>query len=179
MKQRTPLIASILSALALTGCAGPQSVSLGTDDPCQSLHEVVADYPSGFADFRGKASNFNLLTVYRAKEQIIDGECEIWAWNQQDTAYACTVTAPSQDVAAQRHERTRDFIQSCLGNAWRASDVERIRDGEAGGIITRFSSPESPAMVSVHSIIRTTGAQDQRSTALYIGSPARIDSLTE
>lgn len=179
MTQRTPLIVSTLAGLILSGCAGQQTVSPGTDDPCQTLKAVIDDYPNGFAAFRGKARNTNLLTVYQAKEQLIEGQCEIWAWNQQDTAYACTVTAPDQDVAEQRHERTREFLQSCLGSNWESSEVERIRDAVPAGIVTRFTSPNSPAVVSVHSIIRATGARQQRSTALYIGSPARVDTLTE
>lgn len=179
MTQRTPLIVSTLAGLILTGCAGQQAVSPGTDDPCQTLHAVIDDYPNGFANFRGKARNTNLLTVYQAKEQIIDGQCEIWAWNQQDTAYACTVTAPNQEVAEQRHARTRDFLQSCLGDTWESSEVERIRDAVPAGVVTRFTHPNSQAVVSVHSIIRTTGSRQQQATGLYIGSPARVDTLTE
>lgn len=177
--QRTPLLISTLASLVLAGCSGVQTVSPGTKDPCQTLHAVIDDYPNGYASFRGKARNTNLLTVYQAKEQIIDGQCEIWAWNQQDTAYACTVSAPDQEVAQKRHERTREFLQSCLGSAWQLSEVERIRDAVPAGVVTRFSNPGSAAVVSVHSIVRTTGARRQLSTGLYIGSPARIDILTE
>lgn len=179
MKQWTPLVVSSLVGLALAGCSGTQPVTVGTEDPCQTLHQVIDDYPNGFANFRGKARNTNLLTVYQAKEQIIDGQCEIWAWNQQDTAYACTVSAPDHDTAQQRHERTRDFLQSCLGSTWQFSEVERIRDAVPAGIVTRFNNPDASAVVSVHSIVRITGNREQLSTGLYIGSPARIDTLTE
>ncbi|WP_111498398.1 MULTISPECIES: hypothetical protein [Marinobacter] len=169
----------LLSCTLLAGCSGWQSVSLGSDDPCASLQAVVADYPDGFASYRGKASSYNLLTVYRAKEQLVSGHCEIWAWDQTDAAYACNLNAPNAEVAEQRWQKTDQFVQQCLGADWERTEFSRERNGDAAGNGSRYAPPQGEPVVSVHSISRSGGPRTQRTTSLYIGSPARVDKLTE
>lgn len=169
---------TLIAVATLSGCAG-QTVSLGSDDPCAALQAVIADYPTGFAQYRGKASNYNLLTVYRAKEELVNGHCEIWAWDQADVAYACNVAAPTAEVAQQRQERTNQFVSSCLGEDWKRETRQRSRDDKFAGSATRYSRPGTEAVVSVHSITRTEGPGERRQTSLYIGSPGRVDQLTK
>lgn len=170
---------ALLSATSLAGCTGLQSLSSGSDDPCATLQAVIADYPTGFAHYRGKASNYNLLTVYRAKEELVNGHCEIWAWDQTDVAYACNVAAPTAEVAQQRQERTNQSVERCLGSDWQSETRQRTRDGKVAGTATRYTRAGSGAVVSVHSIIRSEGPGARRQTSLYIGSPGRVDQLTQ
>ncbi|MDC0660969.1 hypothetical protein [Marinobacter sp. SS21] len=80
-------IALALVALGLTGCASNTSqLQAGTEDPCATLHAVIADYPNCFSSLRGKADHFASATVYRATAELIAGHCQIWSWGQGDSA---------------------------------------------------------------------------------------------
>ncbi|WP_291831025.1 hypothetical protein [Marinobacter sp.] len=159
-----------LTSAALAGCSSLQSVTSGTDDPCATLQDIVADYPTGFADFRGSSSNFTSVTIYRAKEQLIKGHCEIWAWGNGDSAYTCTVSAPDRAVAETLHARAATELAECLGSNWQAEKSVRERDGKPAGERIQFTSGEAKApSVALHRV------EDHRrhSVYLYIGTGAR------
>lgn len=171
-------VLSMLAAGTLAGCSS-QSLTLGSNDPCTDLKAVVADYPSGFSDFRGKANQFNLLTIYAAKRELIEGHCEIWAWNQADAAYVCTANAPNVEVADARWEKADRAVSQCLGDSWQRQEQARTRDEDAAGHLVRYTLDGTPAVISIHSIIRKGGPRDRLSTSLYVGSPARVNELTQ
>lgn len=157
-------------ALSLTGCAYQESLKSGTENPCATLKNIVTDYPTGFASFRKGGSDFRAVTIYRAKEELIRGHCEVWAWGNADSAYVCTVSAPDPEVATERYTQAVEQVSGCLGPDWVAEEGARERDGEAAGVATRFQSHD-PGMpvVAIHNV------KDRwhRSVYLYIGSPAR------
>jgi hypothetical protein len=167
MTNRTPqpFIAMILG-LALTGCSAPQKLTLGVDDPCASLKVIIADYPSGFADYRGNATNFNAMTVFSAKEQIIKGHCEVWSWTNNDSAYVCSANTPNDEVATARYNAAVSSISQCIGNTWESAERDRVRDGEKAGVATHFKSPDpADPDVSVHRVA-TRGSS---SVYVYVG----------
>ncbi len=131
---------------------------------------VLVDSSTEFASFRRGRSDFSSVTIYRAKEELIKGHCEIWAWGNADSAYVCTVGAPDPKVATARYIQAVEQVSSCLGAEWSFEEDARKRDGQTDGIATRFRHPDSTKpVVSVHNI------EDhlRRSVYLYIGSPAR------
>lgn len=157
-------------AFSLTGCAFQETLKSDTENPCASLKNIVADYPTGFDSYRKGRSDFSAVTIYRAKEELIRGHCEVWAWGNADSAYVCTVGAPDPEVAVTRYNQAVEQVASCLGPTWVSSEVARERDGEAAGVATRFRSQDAQTpVVSVHNV------EDRwrRSVYLYIGSPAR------
>lgn len=166
---RLPLSIALV-ALSMTGCAFQEQIQSGTDDPCATLQDVVADYPSEFASFRKGGSNFRSLTIYRAKEELIRGHCEIWAWGNGDSAYVCTVGAPDPEVANSRYSQAVEKVSGCLGPEWVAQEKARERNGEAAGVATRFQqqSDQTP-VVSVHNV----DDRGRHSVYLYIGTPSR------
>ncbi|MET4027086.1 hypothetical protein ABIE59_002621 [Marinobacter sp. MBR-99] len=175
---RNPTAALIvtLASAALAGCSNFQPLSSGTEDPCATLHNIVTDYPTGFADYRGSSSNFNSVTIYRAKEQLIKGHCEIWAWGNGDSAYTCTVSAPDKAVAETLHARAANELSECLGPEWQSEQGVRERDGQPAGEVTRFTSGQASApAVSLHRV------EDHRrhSVYLYIGTGARSPQQTD
>lgn len=167
MTSRTPqpFIAMILG-LTLTGCSVTQKLTLGVDDPCASLKAIIADYPSGFAQYRGSANNYNTMTVFSAQEQIIKGHCEIWSWANNDSAYVCSVNAPNDEVAAARYNTAVSSTSQCIGNTWQSAERDRVRDGEKAGVATHFKSsdPADPA-VSVHRV----AFRGSSSVYVYVG----------
>lgn len=169
MMTRLPLSFALV-ALALSGCAFQDNLTSGTDDPCATLQNIVADYPTGFADFRKGGSNFRSLTIYRAKEELIRGHCEVWAWGNGDSAYVCTVGAPDLDVASSRYNQAVEKVSACLGPEWVSEEKPRERDGEAAGVASVFQHEDkrSPAV----SVQRVEDRSSQ-SVYLYIGSHGR------
>lgn len=163
----------LLIGFSLSGCAVQEKLSLGVEDPCASLQNIVADYDSGFASYRGKASSFNSMTVFRAKEQIISGHCEVWAWANDDSAYICSSTAPNEDVARTMYEKSIASVGRCIGNAWtQEAEAERIRDGEAAGVATRFFAQEAGKPgIAVHRV----DYRRDNSVYIYIGPTSRRD----
>ncbi|GGC77003.1 hypothetical protein [Marinobacter halophilus] len=159
-----------LTSVALTGCSNLQPITSGTDDPCATLHDVVSDYPSGFAEFRGSASNYNTVTIYRAKEQLIKGHCEIWAWGNGDTAYSCSVSAPDKAVAETLYSRASEQLAQCLGSEWSSETSLRDRDGKPAGERIRFS--HSDDRVPAVSLNRVED-RSRQSVYLYIGPTTR------
>ena len=166
---RLPLSLTLV-ALSLTGCAFQNSLQSGTDDPCATLKGIVADYPAEFAAFRKGGTNFRSLTIYRAKEELIRGHCEVWAWGNGDSAYVCTVGAPDLDVANSRYNQTVAKVSDCMGPEWTSEEKARERDGKAAGMATLFKREdrESP-VVSVHRV----EDRSSQSVYLYIGSSGR------
>ncbi|WP_421911901.1 hypothetical protein [Marinobacter sp.] len=159
-----------LLAFSLGGCALQETLQSGTDDSCATLKGIVADYPSEFAAFRKSGSDYSAVTIYRAKEELIRGHCEVWAWGNADSAYVCTAGAPDPEVASTRYTQAVAQVSSCLGPEWTLKEGARERDGQTDGVATRFSHQgDAMPVVSIHNI------EDRwrRSVYLYIGSPAR------
>lgn len=176
VRNTTAALVITIASAALAGCSSFQPVTSGTEDPCATLQNIVADYPTGFADYRGSSSNFNSVTIYRAKEQLIKGHCEIWAWGNGDSAYTCTVSAPDKEVAETMHARAASELSECLGPNWQAEKGVRERDGKPAGERIQFASgePKAPA-VALHRV------EDHRrhSVYLFIGTYARSPQQTD
>lgn len=159
-----------LLALSLSGCAFQETLESGTENPCATLKTIVEDYPSEFASFRKGGSDYRSVTIYRAKEELIRGHCEVWAWGNADSAYVCTVGAPDPEVATARYVQAVEQVSGCLGPEWTSGEGIRERDGRPDGLVTRFSHQDaSRPVVSVHNV----EDRSRRSVYLYIGSPAR------
>lgn len=175
-QNKTKLILGALT-LALTGCASDGSLSLGVSDPCASLQDIVADYPTGFEQFRGARSDFQSFTLFQAKEELVKGHCEIWSWSGGDRAYVCTANAPVAEVAAERYQSSIGFVSQCLGEGWNKEVVKRERDGEALGEATRFTSDSTPGLVvSVQNLTPRKSYRQWYSNYVYIGSLSRAPS---
>ncbi|WP_228260747.1 hypothetical protein [Marinobacter orientalis] len=145
-------------------------IQSGTDDPCATLQNIVADYPTEFAAFRKGGSNFRSLTIYQAREELIRGHCEVWAWGNGDSAYVCTVGAPNLDVANARYSQAVEKVSGCLGPEWTSGEKARERNGEDAGMATLFQHEDRKSpVVSVHRV----EDRSSQSVYLYIGSSGR------
>ncbi|QSP94100.1 hypothetical protein LPB19_12990 [Marinobacter salinisoli] len=160
--------------LSLAGCASDRNLKVGTADPCQSLQGIIADYDRGFASLRGKRNDFASLTVFSVREELIKGHCEIWLWNDGDSAYVCSANTPDGEIAAHRYRTSLEFVQQCLGESWEEKAVQRERDGRYLGVATQFSSEAHAGMViSVQNIVPPGSYRSLRSNYLYIGTEER------
>lgn len=169
--RKAATFASVLIGVSLAGCSFQNSLSLGVEDPCASLTGIVADYPSGFEQFRGSASSFSSVTLYSAKEQIIRGHCEIWSWANNDSAYVCSGNTPNDEVATTRYNTAVNWMGQCLGDSWASEEGERTRDGENAGTVTRFRSSEAgKPSVSVHKV----AFRGDSAVYVYVGTPSRL-----
>lgn len=167
---RRPMLALAASLALLSGCSSFGPVTSGTDDPCATLQSVVADYTTGFDAYRGNGSSYAMVTLYRAKEQLIKGHCEIWEWGNGDAAYTCTVGAPNQEVATATYEQANNQLSACLGENWQGTEAGRERDGRPAGEVTRYqNSGKAGPAVSLHRV----QDRSQHSVYLYIGTPGR------
>ena len=131
---KTANFASVIIGFSLAGCSVQDTLSLGVEDPCASLKNIVADYPAGFEQYRGSANDFRSVTVYKAKEQLIRGHCEIWSWANNDSAYVCSGNTPNDKVATTRYNTAVNWMGQCLGDSWTSQENPRTRDGENAGI---------------------------------------------
>ncbi|PAV26482.1 hypothetical protein C8D92_101396 [Tamilnaduibacter salinus] len=167
-----------LALTTLAGCSITQQVSMGVEDPCGTLKTVVADYGNGFAEFRRSATNYRMMTVYQAREEIVDGHCEIWSWGRDDAAYVCSVTAPSQPVAMTRYQVAVDYVSDCLGEGWRRTASTRGPDGDDTSVVTRFR-PEGKTepVLSVHNVRDQGGPWSWHTNYVYVGAPDRMKAL--
>jgi len=164
-------IVSAVMALSLAGCASQSPISLGVDDPCASLQGIIEAYPTAFEQYRGSANSFSSVTVYAAKEQIVKGQCEIWSWANNDSAYVCSGTTPNSEVATTRYLTAVDWMGRCLGDDWQAQETPRMRNGEDAGVVTRFrASDANKPNVSVHKV----DYRGNSSVYVYVGTPARL-----
>ncbi|MBZ2170010.1 hypothetical protein [Marinobacter sp. F4216] len=170
MNRRGLWVAGVAMALG-TGCATDANLKAGTDDPCTTMKGIIADFGSGFESFRGKRNDFASLTVYAAKEELVKGHCEIWVWNDGDSAYVCSANTPDGEIAAQRYRNSLKTVQQCLGDSWQEDSVTRERDGRYLGVATGFSSDAHPGLaISVQNIVPPGSYRSLRSNYLYIGS---------
>ncbi|MGQ7273184.1 hypothetical protein [Marinobacter sp. V034] len=174
MKSMHLPIANCVLGLTLSGCSALQTAEPGTDDSCGALQQTIESYDTGFENLRGKASNFNALTLYRAKQEIVKGRCEIWAWANTDSAYVCSLKAPDDEVARKRFDTVSAQVSECLGPDWQSETFERDRSGDDAGYGIRFTQPGRDVVVSVHTVVITKGPSTKRSNDLYIGSPGRL-----
>ncbi|MBY6034956.1 hypothetical protein KUV59_17415 [Marinobacter daepoensis] len=151
------------SVSLLSGCSNIGPVKSGTENPCATLQSIVQDYDTGFENYRGTGSSFNMVTLYRAKEQLIKGHCEIWAWGNGDAAYTCTVGAPDQSVAEDRFRDASNLLAQCLGPDWTQETSARERDGKpAGEVVSMQTNDPTAPSVSLHRV------EDGRRQSLYL-----------
>ncbi|SNC75870.1 hypothetical protein SAMN04487881_3130 [Marinobacter sp. es.048] len=168
---KTAKFAAAILGLSLAGCSIQDTLSLGVDDPCTSLKGIVADYPSGFEQYRGSSNGFSSVTVYTTKEQIVKGHCEVWSWANDDSAYVCSGNTPNNEVATTRYNTAVNWMGQCLGNGWTSTEGERTRDGENAGTVTRFRSNEAgQPNVSVHRV----AFRGDSAVYVYVGTPSRL-----
>lgn len=169
-----------LALTTLAGCSAMSQVSMGVEDPCVTLKTVIDDYDNGFADFRGKASNYRVMTVYQAREEIVEGHCEVWSWAQNDAAYVCAVTAPGETVAMDRYQAAVEKVSQCLGDRWQQTVSARSQDGDGAGAVTRFR-PEGKTepVLSVHNVRNDGALRSWYTNYVYVGSPDRMGTLDD
>lgn len=170
VRKTTVSFVAVLASSAIAGCSSFQPVTSGSKDPCATLQSIVADYPTNFSSFRGSSSNFSSVTIYRAKEQLIKGHCEIWAWGKGDSAYTCTVSAPDKSVAETLQARAANQLSECLGPDWQTEKSVRERDGKTAGERVDFTT-ERVGLPSV-SLHRVENIR-RHSVYLFIGSSNR------
>ena len=175
----TLLLVGAVSAVA--GCASRDaSLTAGVEDPCATVQGLITEYPEGFPSYRGKATNVRNITTYRAKEDLVAGHCEIWQWGSGDTAYSCSATAPSIDIARDRYLKSVNYLMQCLGPDWSTVEMTRDRDGEADGQLTRFTSDEHPGLsVSAHLIDEKRGPTRRYTNYLYLGTASQDPGTSE
>ncbi|MBW0145999.1 hypothetical protein [Marinobacter arenosus] len=161
-------------AVVLTGCASDSRLSLGVSDPCDSLQSIIADFDTGFASYRGARNDFDSFTLFRAKEELVKGHCEVWLWAGGDSAYVCSANTPVEEVAEQRYQNSLAFVEGCMGSGWQQETESRERDGKYLGEATRFTSASQPGLViSVQNITPPGSYRNLRSNYLFIGSTGR------
>lgn len=165
-----PALAMVLTSTLFVGCSSFQPVTSGTADTCATLDNIVSDYSTGFADLRGGGRDFSSVTIYRAKEQLIRGHCEIWAWGYGEAAYTCTVAAPDKATAETLHSNATERLSQCLGSEWHAQRSMRERDGHPAGERIRFS--RNDGAVPAVSLNRVED-RSRHSVFLYIGPTSR------
>lgn len=170
-RNRVAALAMVLTSTALAGCGSFQSVTGGTGDSCATLQKIVSDYPTGFSGLRGSGTNFSSLAIYRAKEELIKGHCEIWAWGNGETAYTCTTAAPNRAVAETLYNRAYDRLSQCLGSEWVAEKSMRDRNGKPVGERIRFSR-DSGAMPAIS--LNRVEDRSRHSVYLYVGPTTRL-----
>ncbi|WP_449286440.1 hypothetical protein [Marinobacter sp. PE14] len=172
--RKTANFTAVMLGVSLAGCSFQDTLSLGVEDPCASLKGIIADYPSGFEQYRGGANSLRSVTVYNAKEQLIRGDCEIWSWANDDSAYVCSGNTPNDEVATTRYNTAVNWMGQCLGDSWTSQEGERTRDGENAGMMTRFSSSEKGTPnVSVHRV----AFRGDSAVYVYVGTPSRLAEL--
>lgn len=160
--------------LGMSGCASDSRLSVGVAEPCDSLKAIIAGFDSGFEAYRGARNDFDSVTVFRAREELVKGHCEVWLWAGGDTAYVCSANTPADEVAEQRYTSTRNFVESCLGGDWRQETLARERDGKYLGEDTRFTTAAKPGLViSVQNITPPGSYRNLRSNYLFIGTTKR------
>lgn len=180
MPHTMPKLLIVTLGLSLAGCATDSRLSAGVPDPCESLTSIVENHDAGFEQLRGARSDFNSFTLYRAKEELVRGHCEIWSWAGGDYAYVCTANSPTPEVAAQRYDTSIRYVKQCLGDNWKVETVQRERDGKNLGEATRFTSQDYPDLVvSVQNLSPEKSYRQWYSNYLYIGSPARSPALIQ
>ena len=168
---KTANFASVIIGFSLAGCSVQDTLSVGVEDPCASLKNIVADYPAGFEQYRGSANDFRSVTVYKAKEQLIRGHCEIWSWANNDSAYVCSGNTPNDEVATTRYNTAVNWMGQCLGDSWKSQENPRTRDGDNAGMVTRFSTSETGTPnVSVHRV----AFRGDSAVYVYVGTPSRL-----
>lgn len=161
-------------ALGVTGCASDSRLSVGVEDPCDSLKAIVADAGNGFSQYRGARSDFDSFTLFRAKEELVKGHCEVWLWAGGDSAYVCSANTPVEEVADQRYQNTLSFVEECVGSSWQQEAIARERDGKYLGESTRFTSADHPGLaISVQNITPPGSYRNLRSNYLYVGAAGR------
>ncbi|ERS01215.1 hypothetical protein Q673_08765 [Marinobacter sp. EN3] len=170
---RRPMLALSASLALLSGCSSFGPVTSGTDNPCATLQAIVKDYSTGFERYRGSGSSYSMVTLYRAKEQLIKGHCEIWEWGNGDAAYTCTVGAPNQPVAEARFNEASNLLAQCLGPDWTRETKPRERDGKPAGeaVALQTNDPTAPS-VSLHRV--EDGSR--QSLYLFVGPSSRSPS---
>ena len=115
--QRMIVIVLGLSAVAMTGCAGPQAERTAVD--CEALHQVVSTAPDGFGPIIGQQNVTRYGRVGRAKLQAY-GNCSVFSSAGEPAVYIC-----SEESAAQQTDSALlvEEVIRCLGQDWTRNEL--------------------------------------------------------
>ncbi len=147
---RTPsVVSALLGIFLLSACAEQplEKVTVATEEGCQLLRQIIADYPSQFASFRRGAPSSNAwqnANIWNAKPLYPETKCQIWGWAKGRSNYSCQWKESGQDAAQSAYDQYKPEIQSCLGSDWSASDPQAKTGKE-----TVFRSQSTGAVISI------------------------------
>lgn len=162
---------SIALAVSLSACQPHSTIKPGVPDACGTVNSIIADFDTGFADYRGSSTSYNVITLYKARTELVKGHCEVWSWSGGQHAYVCSAGAPNLDIANARHKTSQQLLKNCLSQGWQSTTSEKERDGERIGVATRYTSPQYPGLVvSAQNIVSANAFQTIHYNYLFIGS---------
>lgn len=147
---RIPAFVIGLSSLFLLSACAEQpleKVSVVSEENCQKLHKIIAEYPSGFTSFRRGAPSITAwqnTNVWNAESLYPKTTCQIWDWGKGLSNYSCQWKETDKEAAEAAYHRYTPEIQSCLGSEWSVSEPQAKTGKE-----TVFRSPSTNAVISI------------------------------
>ncbi|PJE80840.1 hypothetical protein CI610_00183 [invertebrate metagenome] len=114
----TALFVISLMLVILTGCVTSHTeiaditpATVNTD--CPATRQIFTSSLNNFQDIREKPHYYNKATRWRAKQQLIKGQCEIWQWSDH-YSYVCSKVLPSEQAAKELYQTAQQGLQQCM-----------------------------------------------------------------
>ena len=134
---------------------------------CDVVKSLIAEHKNGFESLRGGLLMKKEFTIWQARYHVVGNGCEIWESDREDTFYVCTRSAPTEDIAKEYYNTSRERFRACLGKEWTEAEVPR----QSGGKKTTFSNKDSKAAFEIHEV-KIDGIRGDQWTIYYLAGGA-------
>ncbi|ROR98738.1 hypothetical protein EDC56_3474 [Sinobacterium caligoides] len=155
------------SLFTVAGCSLYKSNTYVPSSSCEGLNDIIAHYPSGYAELRGTAKPLRKLTLYDTPYQIVKGSCHIWAWDDGKSTYTCSKNFSSESAAGQLFKEMQSTVEQCLDDSWSKTITPR-KQPENDSKITYQRGNQLPAVTLQRIKIDKVG-KPQWALYLFVG----------
>jgi len=138
-------------------------------NPCEKIDALISEYDNSFDRIKLNVINTRISKIWKAKYHLVGSDCQVWAWGNQSTTYACSTATPNEEVAQEYFDRAIQTARSCLSDSWQLTKQPRNNNS---GYKAEFSQSKNDVMVSIH-MVPTAGLFKSEWTVYYYVGNAR------
>lgn len=166
---------SLLSAMIVTSlfaaCAETPKTETNLSDAeiCEKIKNIIAKYPSKYADLRQGTKTNNPLQqadIWNAKTFFPGTECQVWEWASGLANYSCQWRESGEESANAIYDKHKPKLDSCLGMEWSG-----IEEQTPNGRQTQYRKDGEKVVVSIRVFQHRRSLLNRWWTSLVIGDP--------
>lgn len=136
-------------------------------EPCEKLDALISEYDNNFDRIKLDVINNRISKIWQAKYHLVGNSCQVWAWGNKSTTYACNATAPDEETARAYYTKAKDITRGCLADAWSMQEQPRNKNE---GMKVEFTNKDNDITVASHMVPTAGLFKSEWTVYYYVGS---------